>query len=550
METNSDADAPRPDTPEEPPAVPPSEADSGALEASLDTVPDAADELSEIVAAAEQGRLKAVQEDRATALLKEALQGGRAGVARVITVLPRLPWLVGVRAVETVWPDLTTGFRTQLLSGLAKDESDAARRMRLSMARALFKIDPPVGLKIAVGVAKEMRDKDTGQVSPKDAQMFSNVFVGRARPWVALLPLEELKPAEADLLVHVAAIVTFTQPHPPVTQLSVLKWIQANSRLDKLEEPAQAAVLAGVGRWSAKWQNALRKEVPELPEAILAVLKPDAPEVPEAESDEAAVADEAAASGEAAPESTPRRERPVYISREEEARRKAILDGGGTLEPEEPAAAQVADEAAEDEDDEEDDEVGEKDVEREPRKERGARDYREPREPRESRQASGGRGSFNVSQALRQIESHVNALRSELETTKSRLRTREKDTQRVTRKPDVPVIEGEPTPEELARLNHQLEMRNTELQARLDDLTQQSEDIAAASGALSDQPVADLDAQLRALLALKLQEDYADFRALETEGNDIVVQQHYRTLIGHIFEVLLAQGVPLKVDPS
>ncbi len=540
METNSDADAPRPDTPDQPPAAPPTEADSEAMGAA----PDAADELSEIVAAAEQGRLSASQEDRATALLKEELQGGRMGVARVVAALPRLPWLVGIRAVETVWPELTAGFRTQLLSGLAKDETEAARRVRLSMARALFKIDPPVGLKIAVGVAKEMLDKDTGAVAAKDAQMYSNVFIGRARPWIALLPLAELKPAEADLLVHVTVLVAFTQPHPPVTQLSILKWVQTCGRLDKLEEPAQAAVLAGIGRWSAKWQNALRKEVPELPEAILAVLKPETPDEAEAaaaESGESDATEDAAASEEGA-EAAPRRERPVYISREEEARRKAILEGGGTLEPEEPAA-----QAADEEDEDEDEEDAEREPEREPRGARGPRDYREPREPRESR---GGRGSFNVSQALRQIESHVNALRSELETAKTRLRSRDKDALRTARKPDVPVIEGEPTPEELARLNHQFELRNAELQARIDELTQHAEDVAAASGALSDQPVSGPDAQLRALLALKLQEDYADFRALENEGNDVVVQQHYRTLIGHIFEVLLAQGVPLTAGES
>ncbi len=413
METPADADAPRPEPTDEAPELPLTEVGAEAEETPLDVVPEAGDELADLVAAAEQGRLKVAQEERTTELLKEALMGGRAGVARVVAVLPRLPWLVGVRAVETVWPELTAGFRTQLLSGLAKDETDAARRMRLSMARALFKIDPPVGVQIAMGVAKEMRDKDTGAVAAKDAQMFSNVFIGRARPWVALLPLAELKPAEADLLVHVAVLTAFSMPHPPLTQLSILKWVQANGRLDKLEEPAQATVLAGLARWNPKWQNALRKEVPEVPEAMLAVLRPetDTVEAPEAEGDEAAPTDEATA-GEAVAEPAPRRDRPVYISREQEARRKAILDGGGTIEPDEPAAA-----ASEDEEDEED----EAPEEAEARPERGPRDYREPREPR----ATSGRGSFNVTQALRQIESHVNALRSELEATKSKLRRRE-----------------------------------------------------------------------------------------------------------------------------
>jgi len=549
METNSDADAPQPEMTDETSVVPPLPEESEAPDGTLPAEPEVGDELAALVAAAAQGRLSAAQEERGTALLKESLLGGRAGVARTVALLPRLPWLVGIRAVETVWPELTAGFRTQLLSGLSKDESDAARRMRLSMARALFKIDPPVGLKIAVGVAREMREKETDQVAPRDAQMFSSVFIGRARPWVALLPLEELKPAEADLLVHVAMLATFTQPHPPVTQLGVLKWVQASGRLDKLQEPAQAALLAGLARWSAKWQIALRKEVPELPEAILAVLRPEAPETPAAPaagSDDGEPGEEAAATSGESAEAPPRRERPVYVSREEEARRKAILEGGDALKAEDPAASTADDEDEDEEEEEEDEDAREEADEPEAPAPRGARDYREPREAR-----GGGRhGNFNLPQVLRQIDAHVQGLRSELEATKTKLRHRDKEDLRARRKPDVPVIEGEPTPEELARLNHQLELRNTELQLRIEELTHHAEDLAAASGALTDQPVADPDAQLRTLLALKLQEDYADFRALEQEGNDIVVQQHYRTLIGHLFEVLLAQGVPLSATAT
>jgi hypothetical protein len=558
METNSDADAPLPATPDDPAAEPvaaevPASEPAPEMDAEFvdppigDEAAEASDELAQIIAAAGEGRLSAAQEERGTALLREALQSGRAGVARVVAALPKLPWLVGIRAVETVWPELTAGFRTQLLAGLAKDETDGARRMRMSLARALFKIEPPVALKIAVGVAKDLRDKESGAVAQKDAQMFSSVFIGRARPWVALLPLAELKPAEADLLVHVAVFIAFSLPHPPITQLAILKWVKENERLDKLQEPAQAAVLTGLGRWSVKWQNVLRKEVADLPEAFLAALKPPAAEpaeieeTPEAgtpEEVEAEVVDDAAAAG-GETDATPRRERPVYISREEEARRKALLEGGSPPEAEE---AVVATEA-EDEEDEEDAETEDEALPA-PRE---AREPRENREPREARQ-SGRHGSFNVTQALRQIESHVNSLRTELESTKAKLRKRDSEGQRAKAKPDVPVIEGEPTPEELARLNHQLGVRNTELQARIEELTQHAEDLAAASGAASDQPVADPEAQLRTLLALKLQEDYADFRALEQEGNDIVVQQHYRTLITHIFEVLVAQGVPFKTE--
>ena len=133
METESDADAPLPATPDEPADEAPPEADA-ELPAG-DEALGFAQELADLAATAEGGRLNAAQEERGTELLKQALQSGRAGVAVAVATLPRLPWLVGIRAVETVWPELTAGFRTQLLAGLAKDETDAARRMRLSLAR-------------------------------------------------------------------------------------------------------------------------------------------------------------------------------------------------------------------------------------------------------------------------------------------------------------------------------------------------------------------------------------------------------------------------------
>ena len=52
------------------------------------------------------------------------------------------------------------------------------------------------------------------------------------------------------------------------------------------------------------------------------------------------------------------------------------------------------------------------------------------------------------------------------------------------------------------------------------------------------------------VLALKLQEDYADFLALRKESPDAIVQQHYRGLIQHVFDVLLSEKIPLSVPPE
>ncbi len=529
MDTNSPADAPTP-APSPEPAV---ENAAGtvaedtsfgtgeplAADTPAEAIPDELDQLAE---ASQRARLAPADEERMGTLLKAALLGGRGGVARAIEVLPKVPWIVGVRAVETVWPELTAGFRTQLIAGLGKDESDAARRIRLSLARALFKIDEPVGLKLAAGVTRELRDQESGMLTQKQAQIFANVFIGRGKPWLAQMPLAEWKPTDVDELVHCALLAVFTLPHPPVTQLGVLKWAQEQGRLVKLHESTLQAVLKGVSRWSNKWQNVLRKEVPELPEEIATVLKPAAVE---------SRPEPIAATDEGPTESSP------------EAEAEGIQD-----EDED-------DEEREDEDDDDDDEAP---VRRErpvyePRPQKAPQDAENRgRESQRERPVytprnagAGGSRNFNLSEALRQIDTHVQSLRNELAAAQSKARQKGDDRRQRPEKIG-PIIAGEPTPEELARLNQQLEARNAELQARITDLAQHSEDVATSMGVMSDAPVNDSGAQLRTLLALKLQEDFADFLALEKETNDLVVQEHYKGLLRHVFEVLQQLEVPLK----
>ena len=498
-------------------------------------------QLMELALASQKARLAPADEERMSALLKEALQSGRAGVARAVEALPLAPWIVSVRSVEAVWKDLTAGFRTQLLAGLGKDESDGARRLRLSLARALFKIDAPVALKVAVAVAKEMRDKDSGLLAPKHAQIFSNVFIGRAKPWLGQLPLTELKPAEADVLVHCAVLAVFSIPHPPVTQLGVLKWAQENGRLGKLHEAALEAVKRGVGRWSAKWQGALRKEVAELPEEILSALKPLTPGNAPGSERENAASEERRADSEAG---------------------EPLKEQGEAVE-ETDSDLQDADRENVDRDEDEDEDLERSEEPRkerlvyEPRPQRPQGSQESPRErdrdPQRERPVytprnagSGASQKFNLHEAFRQIEAHVQSLRNDLAAAQAKARQKDDDRRRPEK--SGAIVEGERTPEELARLNHQLEARNLELQSRITELAQHSEDLATSMGVMADQPVTDTGTQLRTLLALKLQEDFADFIALEKESNDLVVQQHYKGLLRHVFEVLTQLEVPLKTE--
>ena len=518
METDPTGEnLPTPESPDEPRAEP---FQNDEPEPPRDELAAEDDPLLILAERALSGRLPPADEERATTLLRETLLAGKKEIARAVEALPKLPWIVGVRAVETAWAEMKATARTQLLKGLAETESDAARRVRLSLARALFKQDVPLALKIAGAVAKEMRETESGELSPKHAQIFSGVFIGKAKPWVVQLPLAELKPAEASALAGVALLTVFSAPHPPVTQLAILKWVAPQSDLEKLDEPILSNIARHVSRWSAKWQNALRTEVSPLPAQIEAVLRP---QNASGETSRGAAEEEemlvTPAEGLDAPATTAappsdageagRKIRPVYEPR-----------------PQKSAGAQEA-----------------------TRQSTEARSQQKERPVYQPRGNVSRVAQLDLGDTLRQIEGHVQWLRAELSAAQGKLRQREDEgrrSKRPTAERGTTVVEGEQTIEELARTNYQLESRITELQSRIADLLSDAEDRAASMAGASGESASDADAQLRTLLALKLQDAFSDFQALERESPSVVVQQHYRALMQQIFEVLRQQNIPLK----
>ncbi len=234
---------PAPPTDEtQPPAAPPAETPAAADAPPEPAAGESSDPLTQLADRAMKGRLAAPDEEQATQLIAAALLEGRDGVARVVEQLPKLPWIVGVTGVTNAWPEMKPTMRNRLLAGLARVDSEPARRVRLSLARGLFKLEPPIAAKLAVTVAKEIRDKETGVLTARNAQIFANVLIGRAKPWIAQLPLADLKPAESDQLVHCALLAVFLVPHAPVTQLGVIKWASEAGKLAKLPPVVQDAV--------------------------------------------------------------------------------------------------------------------------------------------------------------------------------------------------------------------------------------------------------------------------------------------------------------------
>lgn len=532
------------------------------LEGQSDPAPESGS-IEEFALRSQKARLPVQEEAQATAVLGKLLLGGRADIARAVLCIPKLPWPVVTQATTGAWPEMKTSFRTQLLAGLAKSEGETAARIRLSLARGLFKIDEAAALKLIMLTLRSMRDRTSGLLSGKGASHFAGVLIGRGKAWVLQLPTESLKPAEVELLVHSALHGAFHAPQPPLTQIHTLKWAIGLLGTLKLPAALEELILKSITRWSSKWQGVLRKEIKELPETWLHALKPGNPSGSDQaeDSDQTATSDEELVqqSEDNPPGSKHRKSRSTPKS-EINSREEPTHDPEGDQEISENGAIAKPDSGEWDED-----EASGNVPEKKPQRERpvyvsktipahsedsGSRpEYNHGANPhRRSSQVA----AFNLHETLRQIESYANHLRTELASAQKQLRSTEeiqKRSRRTEKAAPLPVP-GSPSLEELSRLNQQLEFRNAELKARIEELTLDSEQRATSLGLAEAQPKeSDPCGQLKTLLAFKLQEDFEDFHALEQQAKDIVVQQHYKTVLRHVFEVLQSEGIISPPSP-
>lgn len=518
-------------------------------------VQDSGDPKADLAALAQNGntnRLSPADEDRATRLMHACLIESGDGIAAALAAMPLLPWILGVRAIESAWKDLAPEARATVLDGLAKMDTDNGYRLRLSMARSLARVELSEAVKVAAATCRSMWNAETGSLKPEHSKLIGNVFIGRGKPWALQLQLADLPPEDAKAILSAVVFSTFNVNNAPVTQLSVLRY--GGSRLAALHENLLGMIARAVARWNGKWQSTLRKEVADLPEAILSVLKADSAPEPR---------QRAAAEPRAAVEEV---EAPVPAELQEKLRVAAESEDPAAVEAvnQEIAAWREAEKIArlealdaEEDDEDEDDEDEEKD-ENEPAAEEGGgrrrrgRNERKERPtyvPRDQERGERSQPGFNFSATLKQIESYVAGLRSDIATAQNRLRRAETEGTKA-RREDRPVLSHEEanlSPDELKRLVIQLEGRVAELQSRVEELTSDSEARGLAMSAGTSDPAPDAVTQLRTLLALKLQEDYADFLTLQKESPDAIVQQHYRGLINHVFEILRAEQIPLSV---
>ena len=529
-------------------------ADNPAPAASDAAAPEqpAGDPKTELAALSQTGntnRLSPADEDKATRLMHNCLLEGGDGIPAALGAMPQLPWILGVRAIENAWKDLPAEARATVLDGLAKMDTDNGYRLRLSMARSLARVELSEAIKVAAATCRSMWNGETGTLTPEHSKLIGNVFIGRGKPWVLQLVLADLSPEDANAILSAVVFSTFNVNNAPITQLSVLRY--AGARIGQLHENLIGMIARAVGRWNGKWQSALRKEVAELPEPILSALKADAAPEPRARRAEAPTEPAAEIVETPLPSELEEKLRAAAESEDPAAVEAVNQEIAAWREAEKIARLEALDADEDDEDEDEDEDENEDAPAAEDaggRRRRGRNDRKErpvyvPRE-QESRGPA-----FNFGAALKQLESYVSGLRNDLASAQNRLR-RADDDGRKTRREERPVIshdEANLSPDELKRLVNQLEGRVAELNSRVEELTSDSEARALAMAAGTTDAAPDAATQLRTLLALKLQEDYADFLTLQKESPDAIVQQHYRGLIAHVFEVLSSERIPLSV---
>ena len=256
---------------------------SASLQEDQDSSPDEQpsskpeDQLQAILEAAKTSRLTPADEEHAVQLLKQTISGGPKGLPATLEAILTLPWSAGVKAVAEAWPETKPAGRTRLLNGLAKADSDASRRIRLSLARGLHAQDASAALKLIMGVCEAMGGAQGGS-STKDRQIFANVMLGKARPWLMNISMAEMKPAEAQKLIT-PALESCAQA-PIFTQIWVLRWICDAEKFDTLPPEHIESIGKSINRWQPRWHKELRKIIPKLPESLEAALASTAPRPP------------------------------------------------------------------------------------------------------------------------------------------------------------------------------------------------------------------------------------------------------------------------------
>jgi hypothetical protein len=448
------------------------------------------DDLRAIIETSRTGRLSQADEQKGAALFKELVVLGGKPLSNAIELLGDLPWFVPVNGTLEAWPQLTPAKKRSFLTALRPLESEASRRMRLSIARGLYKVDPSSSLKLLVATLQALQT-DAG-LQPKDRQIFYSVLIGKNKPWLLQLDLKSLKPAEAGLIALTA--IESAAGSPPPAAVAVFQWAKPFQPLKTIPEPLQQELGKALKKWSLRWQKQLAEE--DLPPALSEILQT---KLAKSEGEPpAAVLSEPATQ-------TPARDLSESARQNDRERHRA-----------EPPLRQS----------------------RTGRGDENRHDKQTPRKagkpPVQHPKTSGP----DITELLKQIQMRFSELRDELQSARNQLRQSQQ----------APKREGDGTVEQskevgkLREENARLNETVASLRETLSELANDNFEKAVSRRADSSEPVTDPVQQFKSLLTLRVREQIVNFKALNRENH----VDGLPLLLDNILRTLQENGIDLE----
>lgn len=445
------------------------------------------DELRTIIEKSRRGRLPPADEQKGAALFKELVISGGKPLSNALELLGDLPWFVPVNGALDAWPQLTPAKQRLFLAALKPLESEASRRMRLSIARGLHKVDPSSALKLIVATLQSLRTPNG--LESKDRQIFYSVLIGKNKPWLLQLDLKSLKPAEAQM-VALTAIECAAGANPPAA-VAVIQWAKSFQPLNTIPEPLQEELGKSFRKWSSRWQKHLAEDdlPPVLNEILQVKIAKAANGLPDSQSISQPIAQES--------NRHPRQHnRPP--SQHQQAKPQAANQG-------------------------------------ENRRDKSRRQRPENPSPHHQKPQRQGQ---DLSDLLNQIQMLFNDLRDELQSARNQVRQSYQPLKQEE-------VHGIGTSKEVAKLREE-NARLTEtvgaLHETLRDLANENFDRAISSKADTGEPVTDPVEQYKSLLTLRVREQIVNFQTLNRENNI----DGLPLLLDNILRTLQESGIDLE----
>jgi hypothetical protein len=446
------------------------------------------DDLRAIIETSRNGRLSQADEQKGAALFKELVILGGKPLQSGLELLGDLPWFVPVNGTLDAWPQLTPAKQRGFLSAMKPLESEASRRMRLSIARGLHKIDPASALKLLVATLQAFQS-ETG-LQPKDRQIFYSVLIGKNKPWLLQLDLKPLKPAESRLIALTA--IESAVGAPPPAAVSVFQWAKPFQPLKTIPDSLQQELCKSLKKWSLRWQNQLALE--DLPPALSEILQARLAKS-ESEPPVAAVSEGTPQAGVQDANHSPRQ--PDRRPPEHQAHRPRHTGSGEN---------------------------------------RHEKSHRQKHEKPIGQQQKPS--NTDLADLLKQIQTRYNNLRDELQTARNQIRQSQ-----ISPKQGEPLtVENSKEIGKLREENARLTEIVASLRETLSELASDNFDEAVSRRADTEQPVTDPVEQFKSLLSLKVREQIVNFHGLNRENH----VDGLPLLLDNVLRTLQENGIDLE----